>query len=640
MLELIPPPTLEPDTGHYVKVDPHWINMWKISRWPVCCDMDHESVCHTLPAWKTLDHLPSLILIDVESWRLVLVEPVQYVALSYVWGRIPDILETTIANFGTLQRPGALASPSLSSRLPRTVHDAIILTKAMNQRYLWVDRLCIVQDDYENKKAQLDNMASIYTRSYFTIVAADGSDADHGLRGVPGTALSRNYEENMYRFSERCTMMQAPIPEEKLDTKDWHTRGWTFQERTLSNRNLIFFHNQVFWECRSSIWVEGIADIAEGANPLQISKRKGGDRHDLQYFKWPDLHQYANLVQRYNPRLLSFDSDALYAFSAVLQVLSRSFPGGFLHGLPEFFFDFALLWVPVFSQKRRKHGFPSWSWLSHEGDMAFTYYNKCDKSVFKMGVGDYVIMPPGVELSPMVDWYKTSETSKEKVLVDNSYVAHQKMRKDPTHPLQPGWKRRIHHQTHSNLRSDQQDMVYFSNDKVWGTSFIYPFPLAEEPLKSTVDSWNPQLTFTTVRRYLVGGPGVIGHVESGGYGRSNYSNAEVAGCITFSLHDATGNWVGMMRSNADDERDIPIGESCEVIILSSGVVHDDSWQNARLQFMELVVREELKEVMTYEFYNVMWIERKQDVSYRKCVGRVWKTAWEKELSESVNIVLE
>ncbi|KAF2791408.1 HET-domain-containing protein [Melanomma pulvis-pyrius CBS 109.77] len=613
--------------------------MWKVSRWPTCCDMDHEGVCHTLPAWKTLPHSSSLILVDVDSWRLVSVEPKQYVALSYVWGRILDILETTKANFEVLQQPGALASPGVSSRLPRTVHDAIVLTKAMNQRYLWVDRLCIVQDDYENKKAQLDRMASIYTRSYFTIVAADGSDADHGLRGVPGTALSRNYEENKYRFSEQCTMMQAPIPEDKLDTKDWHRRGWTFQERVLSNRNLIFFHDQVFWECRSSLWVEAIADIAEGANPLKISKRKGGDRHDLQFSKWPDLHQYANLVQRYNSRLLSFDSDALYAFSAVLQVLSRSFPCGFLHGLPEFFFDFALLWAPVFPQKRRAHRFPSWSWLSHEGDMSFLYYNKCDECVFKAGVGSHIRVPPGVELAPLVEWYKTSATSGDKVRIGNAYAAHQTARRDPTLALPPGWESRIHRQTHANLRSDQEAVVYFLNDKAWGTAFIYPVPLADEPLQTMEDSWGPNLSFRTARRFLVGGPAVVGHVESGGHGWSSHRDAEAAGCLTFSLHDAAGDWVGVMRSNAADERDIPLAETCEVVLLSSGVAHDDPWHTTRLQFAELLVRDELRDVVVYEFFNVMWIKREGDVAFRLGVGRVWKEAWERGLSERVDVVL-
>lgn len=567
-----------------------------------------------------------------------MIEQIRYVALSYVWGRIPDILETTKANFESLQQPGALASSNLSARLPKTVHDAIVLTKAMEQRYLWVDRLCIVQDDFENKKAQLDSMASIYALSYFTIIAADGSDADHGLRGVPGTASPRSCKQHMYHFSKQCTMMQAPVPEENLDARDWHRRGWTFQERTLSNRNLVFFQDQVFWECRSSIWIEDIADAPEGANPLRISKRKRADRHDLQFLKWPDLRQYANLVQRYNYRLLSFQSDALNAFSAVIQVLNRSFPGGFLHGLPEFFFDYALLWLPVFPQKRRNYKCPSWSWLSHEGDMVFMYYNKADQLVFNSSIGS-LMLAPGLELHPMVDWYKTSTITGEKHRVNNSYIEYQNMRKDPAQALPPGWSRHMHHQSHPRLRSDQEDVVYFRHAEVQGVQFIYPVPISNEPLMPAIDSWSTQVNFTASRRFLAAGPEIKGRIESGGQGWSNYWNTEVAGCLYFSLLDAVGNWIGMMRSNADDERDVPIGECCEIVVVSSGVAHEDSWQTARLQFMELVVREELKDVMVYEFYNVLWIEREDGVAFRKGAGRVWKFAWEKECSERVDIVL-
>jgi hypothetical protein len=57
------------------------------------------------------------------------------------------------------------------------------------------------------------------------------------------------------------------------------------------------------------------------------------------------------------------------------------------------------------------------------------------------------------------------------------------------------------------------------------------------------------------------------------------------------------------------------------------------------RFPELTSQSELKNLQTYEFYNVMWIERKGDVSYRIAIGRVWKTAWDAKPSESVDIVL-
>jgi hypothetical protein len=586
-----------------------------------------------------IDLPATLILIDVESWNLTVVKPEQYVALSYVWGRIPDVLETTKANFQSFQEPGALASPNLSGRLPKTVQDGIVLTKAVGQRYLWVDRLCIVQDDFANKKQQLDNMASIYANSYFTIIAADGSDADHGLRGVPGTNSPRSYKQKFYRFSGHCSMLQAPVPEESQDTKNWHRRGWTFQERTLSNRNLIFFQDQVFWECRSSVWLEDLADIAEGANALKVSKRKHADRHDLQFFQWPDLHQYANLVQRYNYRLLSFTSDGLNAFSAVIQALDRSFPSGFLHGLPELFFDYSLLWAPIFPGKSRGSEFPSWSWLTHEGDIVFLYYNKCDQLLFQSSIGGKLMLAPAAELYPMVDWYKISNETRERHRIDNSYFEYQRMPMDNNKSLPRGWSRYTHHQSHPDLRQDQEDVVYFKHTAIWGKQFIYPFPIAEEPLRHAPASWSNHLAFTTTSRFLVLSSEMKGRVESGGYGWSNYHNAEVAGCIVFSLVDAAGNWVGLIRGNEDDERNAPVGEICQIIVISGGVVKEDAWDRATNGFMELEVRKEFKGIEVYEFFNVLWIEWKDRVAYRRGVGRVWKPAWEEKDAESVDVVL-
>jgi len=54
----------------------------------------------------------------------------------------------------------------------------------MGERYLWVDALCIIQDDSMDKEWQIARMGSIYSSAVFTIVAACGVDADAGLPGV------------------------------------------------------------------------------------------------------------------------------------------------------------------------------------------------------------------------------------------------------------------------------------------------------------------------------------------------------------------------------------------------------------------------------------------------------------------------
>lgn len=174
--------------------------------------------------------------------------PKRYVVLSYVWGRVSAILETTKGNFSDLQSPSALVTEPWASRMPATVRDAMpYFTKAMGQRYLWVDRLCIIQDDDRHKAEQLKRMSSIYANSYFIIVAVDGNNADYGLRGVSGPSSARSHP---LHFSAACQMMKAPSSESQFNVKEWHKRGWTYQERTLSKRNIVFFEGTAFWECR------------------------------------------------------------------------------------------------------------------------------------------------------------------------------------------------------------------------------------------------------------------------------------------------------------------------------------------------------------------------------------------------------
>ncbi len=69
--------------------------------------------------------------------------------------------------------------------------DAIKFTEMIGERYLWVDRLCIVQDDFEAKHAQIHNMGPIYANAYFTKVAALGTSADYGLRGIRGISPAK-----------------------------------------------------------------------------------------------------------------------------------------------------------------------------------------------------------------------------------------------------------------------------------------------------------------------------------------------------------------------------------------------------------------------------------------------------------------
>jgi hypothetical protein len=107
----------------------------------------------------------------------------KYLALSYVWGGPPEV-KLERRNKDAMARPGALAAESL----PNTVSDSMLLAKSLGFRHLWIDALCILQDDNEDKQIQIDAMSQIYGFAFLTVVAASSSGVNGGLPGLrPGT---------------------------------------------------------------------------------------------------------------------------------------------------------------------------------------------------------------------------------------------------------------------------------------------------------------------------------------------------------------------------------------------------------------------------------------------------------------------
>jgi hypothetical protein len=68
--------------------------------------------------------------------------------------------------------------------VPRTIEDAIAAVGLLEERYLWVDALCVVQDDDRARQAEINTMASIFSEATISIVAKQGDDANYGLRGL------------------------------------------------------------------------------------------------------------------------------------------------------------------------------------------------------------------------------------------------------------------------------------------------------------------------------------------------------------------------------------------------------------------------------------------------------------------------
>lgn len=194
---LLPVPTPPNQLG---TLDPHWIDVDEVLLWLSTCDRDHPTCRKVQPEETTGTLRCPLWLVDIQLECIVPAEGVhrEYLALSYVWGGV-ESAQLTHDTLTALQRPGALGNRenSVVAVVPKTIRHAMGLVGLLKQRYLWVDRFCICQDDAESKHSQLQAMADIYDGAYLTIVAASGRDADHGLHGLQGVTASRALDPPM-----------------------------------------------------------------------------------------------------------------------------------------------------------------------------------------------------------------------------------------------------------------------------------------------------------------------------------------------------------------------------------------------------------------------------------------------------------
>lgn len=387
-----------------------FVNWNLLQSWLSACDRHHPDSCRGLSS-KPLPLPRRLRFIDVWKKEIIPADHNQeYVALSYVWGS--DFMGRPMIKLtkGIWESKHRIPLPR---NLQNTIQDAIIATRELGYRYLWNDALCIIQDDEEDIKAQTDRMDAVYNRASLTIVAVSGNHADSGLPGVRSARRPCQHFRvvNGLRMANALTPFEHVVSMYRSDLA-WNTRGWTLQEKVLSNRIMVFSNWQVYFRCCNAVWCEDIAvetgrlsnSIFRNPNPYiwpmnrppgkrramvnglmelgdallttseQTSGFLNGFIHPLDLFN-KDLKIYGSVIEEYTKRSLSVKTDILRAISGILRTFEASF-GRFVAGMPVDFLDKALTWRPapyarsIIDPTTRA---PSWSWAgwNHNGGGCF-----------------------------------------------------------------------------------------------------------------------------------------------------------------------------------------------------------------------------------------------------------------------------
>ena len=354
--------------AHGKAVLPETVDWGYLRNWVTTCDAKHARASGT-----ELGSLP-LLFIDVDKMCVVPMPlgPVRFIALSYMWGK-DQLVKLKKENCSLLTTPGAF-SRSKGLALSRTIQDTIRAAELLGCRYLWIDALCVIQDDPAHLKANVGAMDKVYAGAWLTIIAAAGDNADGGLPGVyPDLPRAeRQLRVEIPQKGGKPIVMGNMFDSAKaaLNFSTWDTRGWTYQERVLSHRLLSFTHSQVYFYCDRG------CSCREDMYPLTgPDDDDAGDTFNSGYelsFEYDDIFTiYASAVARYTQRQLTQRSDKINGFQGLLNRLSGPFLGPFVLGLPSTAFDVGLLWEPAGLCVRVSGEFPSWSWAGWDGPVRY-----------------------------------------------------------------------------------------------------------------------------------------------------------------------------------------------------------------------------------------------------------------------------
>ncbi len=317
----------------------------------------------------------------------------RYTALSHCWGKI-QIITTTKATIEQMKQGIPWAS------LSRTFQDAITITRQLGVQYIWIDSLCIVQDDKHDWEVESATMAAVYENSYLTIaasLAADGSGGCFSIREIT-THLAGSLNDAAESGSCSVYVRESFSHDEfSSDIKDTATlsnpllgRAWTFQERALSTRILHFGRSELLWECRTMKDCEcgrykSMASFGNIARSLAEVLERASSSDDVSDDVLEDVRlHWQNILKSYSTMKLTVSTDQLPAISAIVSQFDKvEVAGIYLAGLWSCHLPTGLLWkVPKVSRptitgtlddNNNAYTAPTWSWASlHDAGVEYS----------------------------------------------------------------------------------------------------------------------------------------------------------------------------------------------------------------------------------------------------------------------------
>ncbi|KAI0878747.1 heterokaryon incompatibility protein-domain-containing protein [Hypoxylon argillaceum] len=338
------------------------IDFEMVKGWLKTCEGNHKKCVPNAGPFNI--NLSFFRCIDVEDMCIVPV-PItsQYVALSYKWGECKPFLLLKPNKDGLFAKDGIKRNWDL---IPKTIQDSIDFVRSVDCRYVWIDQLCLIQDDDNDRGTGINAMDLVYEQAYFTIVAGSGSDADSGLPGVrEGTRSSVQQVTSEVLPGVNLVLRHTML--DIVTKSEYHHRGWTFQEYYLSRRKIIFIDNTIYFKCHEESWQELEDGLPVRSDPTtergQALRKLSGDVY----------HLLGQLLNKYTTRELKMPTDYVFAMAGVCRRIADYEQCSLLFGIPVLALDWFLLFYSSKDGLKRRDMFPSWAWSGWYGQVYYNY---------------------------------------------------------------------------------------------------------------------------------------------------------------------------------------------------------------------------------------------------------------------------
>jgi hypothetical protein len=382
-----------------------------IHEWHRNCQIGHSGCNQTLSGCEKLDAEDTLLptrcvefqLLGAHdpqtssvSWKLRKTEGQRgkYIALSHRWVQETGEASTTTENYRCrIDNSSCSHTPRdhlrTRGKLSALFLDAGRFACHLGIPFVWIDSVCIIQDDKEDWVSESVKMADYYQRSWITL-AATATSPTGGIFGHRNIA-------NMPRITRLPYMdkggdvdghfyVQAAADasltrnyKEGISGSELLGRGWVHQEWMLSRRIFAVTDSGLFLQCRS-----GLPQSLNGHTVR--SQNDGGPHSDLAFRAGlgPELTSssasilkgWEQVVKTYSrSKITKFEQDRLVALTGITIEFQRALDS---RAAPRtrksrhrhvcgLWTDWhrGLLWEQAGAANTvRVKGFPTWSWLS------------------------------------------------------------------------------------------------------------------------------------------------------------------------------------------------------------------------------------------------------------------------------------